>query len=104
MVVKRQTALRLGVGALTTLSAEIARDLMTRTMPQLAPVAMEGMGVYTMNGMGYYNPAIPAGGGAMGVYTQGGGGGAQVPNLATQEGVSPGMGHYAASPDGYSYG
>lgn len=103
MVVKRQTALRLGVGALTTLSAEIARDLMTRTMPQLAPVAMEGMGVYTMNGMGYYNPAIPAGGGAMGVYTEGGGPG--LPNLATDQGMSPGqMGHYASPDNGYNYG
>lgn len=100
LVLKRQTALRLGVGALTTLSAEIARDLMTRTVPQLAPVAMEGMGVYTM---GYYNPAIPAGGGEMGVYT-GGGNRAGLPNLANQQGMSPGqMGYAGASPDGYSY-
>ena len=104
MVLQRQTALRLGVGALTTLSAEIARDLMARTMPQLAPVAMEGMGVYTMGGMGYYNPALPAGGGEMGVYTSGGQPG--LPNLATQQGMGPGMGVYTnagASPDGYNY-
>ena len=98
MVVKRQTAMRLGVGALTTLTAEIARDLMTRTVPQLAPVAMEGMGVYTMGGMGYYNPALPAGGGV-----------GNLPNLATQENMGPGMGVYThgseAAPDnGYNYG
>lgn len=68
MVVKRQTAVQMGVGALTTLTAEIARNFMAQNVPALAPAAVEGMGLYTM---GYYNPALPAGGAAsdMSMYT-----------------------------------
>lgn len=101
MVVRRETALRLGVGALTCLTAEIAREFMTRTLPATAPVAMEGMGLYTM---GYYNPAMPAGGGtpALGVYTHGSDS-SPLPSLESREtpGVSPGMGMH--TPDGYNY-
>jgi hypothetical protein len=93
LVVRRQTAMQLGVGALTTLTAEIARQFMAQNLPMLAPVAMEGMGLYTM---GYYNPALPAGGGInannnMGLYTTGGAM-QQLPSLATREtpGVAPG--------------
>lgn len=94
MVVKRQTAIQLGVGALTTLTAEIARGFMAANIPALAPAAMEGMGVYTM---GYYNPAVPAGGGDLGVYTMG--------NAASNL-VAPVNGQEASSlvaPDGYAY-
>jgi len=98
MVVQKKTAMQLGVGALTTLTAEIAREFMVRNVPALAPAAMEGMGVYTM---GYYNPATPAGGG-MGVYVPGAQT-QQLPSLASREtpGVAPmAMGQ---SPDGYNY-
>lgn len=98
LVVQRRTAMQLGVGALTTLTAEIARDFMVR-IPALAPAAMEGLGVYTLNGLGYYNPALPAGGGEMGVYTHGNN--TRLPNLATQQGMGPGMA--GAAPDGYAY-
>lgn len=100
-VVKRQTAVQLGVGALTCLTAEIARNMLSQAVPQLAPVAMEGMGLYTM---GYYNPAMPAGGG-VGLYTGGGQTQPSLPSLATREtpGVSPGgMGQMADS-HGYNY-
>ena len=103
LVVQRKTAMQLGVGALTTLTAEIAREFMVRNVPALAPAAMEGMGVYTM---GYYNPATPAGGGVngMGVYVPG----AQtqaLPSLATREtpGVSPGSSMGMNDQHGYSY-
>ncbi len=104
MMLTRKTALEMGVGALTTLTAEIARNFMVQNVPQLAPAAMEGMGLYTM---GYYNPAVPAGGGnGMGVYVPGAATN-QLPSLATRDtaGVSPGggVGHYASSPDGYNY-
>ena len=100
LVVQRKTAMQLGVGALTTLTAEIARQFMAQNVPALAPVAMEGMGLYTM---GYYNPALPAGGG-VGLYTTGSQTQA-LPSLATREtpGVSPGgMGQMADS-HGYNY-
>ena len=86
LVVQRKTAMQLGVGALTTLTAEIAREFMVRNIPAIAPAAMEGMGMYTM---GYYNPAMPAGGG-MGVYVPGVER-QQLPSLATREtpGVAP---------------
>lgn len=89
MVVQRKTAVQLGVGALTCLTAEIARGMM-QGIPALAPAAMEGMGVYTMGGLGYYNPAVPAGGG-MGVYVPGVQQ-QQLPSLASRDtaGVAPG--------------
>lgn len=101
-VVKQRTALQMGVGALTTLTAEIARNFMIRNVPALAPAAMEGLGMYTSN-MGYYNPAPPAGGGAMGVYVPGPGG-RQLPSLASREtpGVAPSMG-MMSDEHGYSY-
>lgn len=96
MVVQRKTAIQLGVGALTNLTAEVARSFMVQS-PVLAPAAMEGMGVYTM---GYYNPATPAGGG-MGVYVPGAET-QQLPSLATREtpGVA-GMGMHDSH--GYNY-
>lgn len=100
MVVQRKTALQMGVGALTCLTAEIARTFMAQT-PMLAPAAMEGMGVYTM---GYYNPAMPAGGG-MGVYVPGAAT-QQLPSLASRDtaGVAPGgMGMANGMTDGHGY-
>ena len=96
-VVTRKTAMQLGVGALTTLTAEIAREFMLRNVPALAPTAMEGMGMYTM---GYYNPAMPAGGGEMGVYVPGASAVPALPSLASRE--TPGV---AGMTDqhGYSY-
>ena len=108
LVVRRQTAMQLGVGALTTLTAEIARDFMIR-VPTLAPMAVEGMGLYTM---GYYNPALPAGGGVpannygnnMSLYTTGNGQPA-LPSLATREtpGVAPGGMGAMVDSHGYNY-
>lgn len=106
LVVRRQTAMQLGVGALTTLTAEIARQFMAQNLPMLAPVAMEGMGLYTM---GYYNPALPAGGGipannGMGLYTTGSVT-TPLPSLATREtpGVSPGGVGQMVDSHGYNY-
>jgi len=107
LVVQRKTAMQLGVGALTTLTAEIARQIMAQNVPALGPIAMEGLGLYTM---GYYNPALPAGGGipannGMGLYTTGAQT-QQLPSLASREtpGVSPGgMGQMSDS-HGYNYG
>ncbi len=105
-VVQKRTAVQLGVGALTCLTAEMARVFMQQTIPQLAPVAMEGMGMYTM---GYYNPALPAGGGEngaynnnnMGVYVPGASSGYQpLPSLATRE--TPGVSGMTDE-HGYSY-
>ena len=62
-VVQKRTAVQLGVGALNCLTAEMASVFRKQTMKQLAQVAMEGRGMYTM---GYYNPALPAGGGENG--------------------------------------
>lgn len=103
-VVQRKTAVQLGVGALTCLTAEIARNMLQQAVPALAPVAMEGMGLYTM---GYYNPAMPAGGG-VGLYTGGSmnAPAGQLPSLSSREtpGVAPGggMGQMADS-HGYNY-
>lgn len=55
-LLNRKTALEMGVGALTCLTAEVARNFITANVPALAPVAMEGMGVYVPS-LGYYNPA-----------------------------------------------
>ena len=98
MVVSKRTAAQMGVGALTTLTAEIARNFLAQNVPALAPAALEGMGLYTSGyGMGYYTPALPAGGG-MGLYTPG----AQtsvLPSLAPSN--APGLGEF--SENGYSY-
>jgi len=104
MVVQRKTAVQLGVGALTCLTAEIARNFMVQNVPALAPAAMEGMGLYTSS-MGYYNPALPAGGGVngMGVYV-GGAETQQLPSLASRDtaGVAPG-GMGMMDSHGYNY-
>ena len=108
-VVQKRTAMQLGVGALTCLTAEIARTMLQQAVPALAPIAMEGMGLYTMGGMGYYNPALPAGGGVnananMGLYTTGNGQPA-LPSLASREtpGVSPGGMGAMVDSHGYNY-
>lgn len=104
-VVQKRTAMQLGVGALTCLTAEIARTMLQQAVPALAPVAMEGMGLYTM---GYYNPALPAGGGIpannMALYTTGNGQ-PGLPSLASREtpGVSPGGMGQMVDNHGYSY-
>ncbi len=108
-VVQKRTAMQLGVGALTCLTAEIARTMLQQAVPALAPIAMEGMGLYTM---GYYNPALPAGGGInanaynnnMALYTTGNGQPA-LPSLATREtpGVSPGGMGAMVDSHGYNY-
>lgn len=103
-VLTQKAATQLGVGALTCLTAEVARDFILTNIPAIAPVAVEGMGLYTggvMPGqLGYYNPAIPAGGGVneMGVYVRGRET-KMLPSLATTD--TPGVGHM---PDGYNYG
>ncbi len=106
-VVTQKTATQLGVGALTCLTAEVARDFILTNIPAVAPVAVEGMGLYTggvmnRNNLGYYNPAIPAGGGVdgMGVYVKGRET-SPLPSLASRE--TPGVGSYGANPDGYAY-
>ena len=107
-VTKRQTAVQLGVGALTCLTAEIARNVMAQNFPTLAPTVVEGMGVYntSMAGMGYYNPAMPAGGGlnGMGVYVPGSES-YRLPSLATKEtaGVAPSNGLGMYDQHGYDY-
>lgn len=53
MVVTKKTAEALGVGALTVVLHQIAKETLQRTMPQ---VKMDGLGC-----IGYYNPAMPAG-------------------------------------------
>lgn len=59
-VVSRKTATEMGVGALTCLTAEVARNFLVQNVPALAPAAMEGMGVY-VPALGYYNAAQPIG-------------------------------------------
>ena len=80
MAVSKKTAETLGVGALTVVMHQAAREFISRTMPTLA---MDGMGYYPPSSMGYYNPALPAGetsSGNMGYY----------PNTPSAE-----MGYYA---------
>lgn len=78
MVVKRQTAEALGVGALTVVIHQMARDLIAQNMPTLR---MDGLGYYNAGlpvggqeaNMGLYvgnqSPGMPAGDGGMGLYT-----------------------------------
>jgi len=94
MVVSKKVATEMGVGALTTLAAEIARNMLATTVPA---VAVEGMGLYTM---GYYNPAVVAGGG-VGYYTRGSAGQGTLPSPLTQDSQLHGMGH--AVENGYVY-
>lgn len=58
-VVKKSTAEAMGIGALTVIAHDMAKEAVTKFAPQ---VKMDGVGLY-VNGMGYYNPAMPAGGG-----------------------------------------
>lgn len=78
MVVKRQTAEAMGVGALTVVIHQMARELIAQNMPT---VRMDGLGYYNAGlpvggqeaNMGLYvgnqAPAMPAGDGGMGLYT-----------------------------------
>ena len=101
-VVNQRTATQLGVGALTCLTAEVARDFILTQLPAATPLAVEGMGLYTtMQGLGYYNPARPAGGGALSLYTPSNAASPGLPSLSTRE--TPGVGNYGANPDGFSY-
>lgn len=55
--VEKETANALGVGALTAVMYQFTRQMMAQNMPE---VKLDGLGMY--EGMGYYSPAIPAGG------------------------------------------
>lgn len=97
MAVNQRTASHLGVGAFVQLFSDLARQFMV-TNGVASDAALEGMGVYTM---GYYNPALPAGGGmdGMGLYVPGNQMSApgQLPSLSPSQNV----GEYVEN--GYSY-
>jgi hypothetical protein len=59
-VVKKSTAEAMGIGALTVLAHDLAKETITKFAPS---VKMDGMGLYVngMGSLGYYSPAMPAG-------------------------------------------
>lgn len=85
--IRKSTADSLAVGALTVTFYNAARNFLARSMPQLK-----------MDGMGYYNPALPArmemppATNNMGLYVPGG---SAVPSGVNTGQVSPEMGYYA---------
>lgn len=62
MVVKKKTADAMGIGALTVVAHQLARDLLSKAAPTLK-----------MDGMGYYSPGLPVGApeSDMGLYVNG---------------------------------
>lgn len=81
-VVSKRTADQMGVGALTVVMHEAAKDLIVKTMPTIK-----------LDGIGYYSPALPSTG-----YTNGSGGFEDVNGMGMYVGQRPGavsMGMYA---------
>lgn len=60
-VVKKSTAEAMGIGALTVIAHDLAKGAIAKFAPSVKMDGMGDMGLY-VNGLGYYSPAMPAGG------------------------------------------